>query len=175
MKRNLDLLRTLLLRIEQRSPHGFTKPVLVDNHTVDEVRYHLELLVEAGFVERAARAADDVTWLRLTWQGHEFLSIARSDSLWRQAKSCVRQQTGDVSVAALRAVLERWNVEAARGDHGYQRVALVEAAAWPYLNGRAARFAEPATNGHAAAAENGHRYGRHWGAYADDEIPVYLL
>src|SRR5690348_4591222 len=82
MTRDMDLIRTLLLWIEAQPQLDGTrwlapdKPedVGVSDHSIEEVQYHLNLLIEAGFVEgKSFDAAGTVVFSRLTWKGHEFL------------------------------------------------------------------------------------------------------
>jgi hypothetical protein len=42
---------------------------------------------------------------RLTWQGHDFLDAARSDTLWENAKKLTLEQTGGLSLDLLKAAL----------------------------------------------------------------------
>ena len=41
----------------------------------------------------------------LTWQGHEFLAVARKDTLWERAKGQVLEKTGYLSIDLLKTVL----------------------------------------------------------------------
>jgi hypothetical protein len=41
----------------------------------------------------------------LTWQGHEFLDAARSDTLWQRAKATVFNATGGLSIELLKDAL----------------------------------------------------------------------
>ena len=43
--------------------------------------------------------------LRLTYEGHEFLDAARSDTLWNQGKRAVMQDTGVLTLEGLKICL----------------------------------------------------------------------
>jgi len=98
MKRNMDLVRRILLAIETH-PRGFAPDIALEGYSAEEIGYHLTLMAEAGLVE-----ADDVTGIgdagpmarvsRLTWQGHEFLEDSRSPRIWEQAKTVVTEAGG---------------------------------------------------------------------------------
>jgi hypothetical protein len=112
MKRNLNLIRDLLLIIEgadggamSHSDHGLTP----SDHCVQQ---HLRMLVEAGFVRGVGITGDGSICVRLTWDGHEFLELTRNEQLWARAKRYVHEKTGGMSVEALRAVLSAWSVMA---------------------------------------------------------------
>lgn len=97
MKRNLDLLRDILVALEAHAtPSEWIDPE-VDGHTGVEVSYHIMLLHEAGLLEGWDRSAIGVfRWSasRLTWEGHEFLEAARDDATWKEITERVAERTG---------------------------------------------------------------------------------
>jgi uncharacterized protein DUF2513 len=103
MTRDMDLIRTLLLWIEAQPQLDGTrwlapdKPedVGVSDHSIEEVQYHLNLLIEAGFVEgKSFDAAGTVVFSRLTWKGHEFLENIKDVSVWKQVKARIEGLSG---------------------------------------------------------------------------------
>jgi hypothetical protein len=42
---------------------------------------------------------------RLTWDGHEFLDVARDDSRWNQAQSIAKVKAGSVTMEVLKEIL----------------------------------------------------------------------
>lgn len=123
MKRDLDFARQLLFEMER---HGFDCPVdVLRNGSTQEIdertRYHLKLMADAGFIKEVERTPTGAPCFRLTNAGHEFIELTRSDARWREAKWCVEERTGGLSLTVLRAVLTRWAMEAfAEGDR-YRR------------------------------------------------------
>lgn len=116
MKRDVDLARQLLLDIEN---HGADCSVSVlrtgPNHEAEErVRYHLRLLIDAGFLKEIERAANGVPCVRLTDAGHELIELARDEPRWRDAKWECQERTGGLSLGVVRALLWRWALEAPR-------------------------------------------------------------
>src|SRR5438067_163459 len=87
MKRDMDLIRLLLLR----SAGDEDALRLAEQYSVPERAYHVALLKDAGFVE-AAISRDQhglpsgAVVMRLTWQGHDFLDAMRDDNIWKKAK-----------------------------------------------------------------------------------------
>ncbi|MGI8966702.1 MAG: DUF2513 domain-containing protein [Limisphaerales bacterium] len=73
MKREMDLIRLLLLEVEGELP----KPNL-ESYTEEKQVYHMALLIDAGYVDGSV-AQDSSGFpvgtnpIRLTWEGHEFL------------------------------------------------------------------------------------------------------
>lgn len=111
MKRDMDLIRKILLAIEAHpKPDSWEKPIdfNIEGHSSEEISYHLKLLAEAGLIE-----AKDVTTIGkyewrancLTWQGHEFLDASRDESRWKKAKRLVFEKTGGLSFEMLKLAL----------------------------------------------------------------------
>lgn len=91
MKRDLDLIRLVLLQCESENP----LPDL-SGYTDREVHYHCALAIGAGLlqgqvVEDGTGCIHEAIPQRLTWQGHDFLDLARDQSLWNQAKKKLLQ------------------------------------------------------------------------------------
>ncbi|MEM6432163.1 MAG: DUF2513 domain-containing protein [Deinococcota bacterium] len=95
MKRHLDLLRDILLRLEQHPTYtvsGITMDgTLLDfaNYSAEVTSYHLNLLVEVGWLRLQSAPFEDagsiVVRAQLSWHGHEFLALARDARRWQEA------------------------------------------------------------------------------------------
>ena len=92
MKRDMDLIRKILLTVESEE-HGFVphKKIEIEGYTQEEIGYHAFLLGEAGLAEVTVSShhhseSPSANILRLTWEGHEFLDAARDNNIWNQAK-----------------------------------------------------------------------------------------
>jgi len=90
MKRDMDLIRALLLALERDEDN----PPEVAKYQPKEVAYNAALIIEAGLAEgviaeggfnEIMRADLD----RLTWAGHDFIEAAREETLWKKAKEKV--------------------------------------------------------------------------------------
>jgi len=111
MKRNMDLMRKILIAAEE-SPDGFApRSFEIDGYTWEQVGYHVHLMNQAGLVEAAdvthrGNTGPEAVLRALTWEGHEFLEAARRESLWERAKSFALEKTGGLTIAAMRMSLE---------------------------------------------------------------------
>jgi len=108
MKRDMDLVRDILLDVEKQDGSGGWIKVAVENHSEDEINYHLLLLKDAGFLEAAvlnAGVRSIVQPTRLTWKGHEFLNAARSSKVWEGAKEFVLKTTGTLTLEGLKLAI----------------------------------------------------------------------
>lgn len=91
MKRDLDLVRKILKEIEAcDQSYGLLTLPDVDGYDKDTISYHLYLLTNGGLVEAETGSSghgyDDYTGINLTWDGQDFLSAAKDDSLWAKTK-----------------------------------------------------------------------------------------
>ena len=96
MKRDMDLVRDLVLRLEslpmKRGDIFLIRPddeeLKFDKYTVDQVDYHMRLVYEAGMVEDAgAGSMDGYGFERLSWRGHDFADSVRDNVIWEKTKS----------------------------------------------------------------------------------------
>jgi hypothetical protein len=81
MKRDLDVIRSLLMKAESANGHFACE-------TEEEI-YNAVLLQDAGFIEgrfAPPTVPKMAVILRMTWQGHDFLDAARSETIWNKAK-----------------------------------------------------------------------------------------
>lgn len=109
MKRDMDLVRSILMTVEEHQ-HGFApRDVAFEGFTEEQIGYHAYIMIEGGLVEGAdvtTRGSDspEAIITRLTWAGHEFLESAREPSRWKQAKELIKP-VGGASIAVWTAVL----------------------------------------------------------------------
>ncbi len=89
MKRDMDLVRAILIEMEKWTPGQDGGEIEVQGRTPEEITYHLGLMHEAGLIKAInASSHDGEAWLplKILWDGHEFLDAARSDTVWAKAK-----------------------------------------------------------------------------------------
>lgn len=108
MKRDMDLVRTILLTVEEKGlPRGFFQLDL-PGYDQETVSHHVLLLGDAGLLEVQNRKLlnhFEVMPKRLTWAGHEFLDAARNDTVWNKAKDMVKEKGGAIPFEVLKALL----------------------------------------------------------------------
>ncbi len=110
MKRDLELIRKIVLAIED-DPSGFAPGDLkFEGYTDEQVGYHAYLLLDAGFAK-----GEDISSMdsdapegfisSLTWAGHEFADAARDETRWRKAAGIVQEKGGNVTIGVLTQLL----------------------------------------------------------------------
>jgi hypothetical protein len=103
MKRDMDLVRTLLLRLEElHIPAGSAyflelhkPPLTCEGENIDEIAYALRMITDAGFIDLTpTQPALGVGLTGLTWQGHDFLDSVRDPEIWRKTKEGAQKAGG---------------------------------------------------------------------------------
>lgn len=89
MKRDLELIRKMLLEIDD-SPPGWAPDMKFDGYDDGQVGYHAHLLIEAKLAtgHDAGNFGGDAPFgfiTHLTDAGHEFAQAARNDARWEKA------------------------------------------------------------------------------------------
>jgi len=120
VKRDLNLVRKLLLYFEQyERVHVIPRPE-VEGYTAEQIEYHLEIMQEAGLLAGGdlpqPRHATRYVPQRLTWQGHEFLDQSRDETRFKEAQEEVVAKVGGLPFDLLLAVLKEWAKRAVLGD-----------------------------------------------------------
>src|SRR5437870_2391008 len=112
MKRDMNLIREMLLKIEEQEEAWAPGPNdwEITGYTEAQIAYHTYLLVEAGFAR-----GDEVTGFNaeapeclitnMTWKGHEFLAAAKNDTIWEKAMAISARMGGGLTMAGLKELL----------------------------------------------------------------------
>lgn len=94
MQRNMDLVRTILLRLEA-SPSGRASGDLgIKSYSPQEIGYHAHIMMQESLIEgidvtTMSSKGREVIPTTLTWKGHEFLDLARDQERWNRATSII--------------------------------------------------------------------------------------
>jgi hypothetical protein len=94
MKRDMSLIRKILLwAIEQPQGYLTANPTL-DDYSDEQIAYHVWLMQQAGLVYAIERksfglSSPHAIISSVTWEGHDFADSAKNDALWKKAVSIV--------------------------------------------------------------------------------------
>jgi hypothetical protein len=120
MKRDMELVRKILLALEEAEETTGNNPT-IEGYSDDAVSAHAFLMVQAGLVGGAVVSNlespnPEAIAYNLTWEGHEFLDLARSNTIWSKAKAKVLAATSGTGIAALKVALTELTKRALSGD-----------------------------------------------------------
>jgi len=110
MKRDMELIRKILIAIEDY-PEGYAPdPLKIGGYSDEEIEYHAYLLIDAGLARgdvttEIGRTSPMATIFKLTWSGYEFCQAAREDTRWKSAMGFVAEKAGSVTFAVLTELL----------------------------------------------------------------------
>jgi hypothetical protein len=94
MKRDMDLIRELLLKLEVwPMERGDVVPIIPEDkgfsslgRSAHEIEYHLDLLLQAGFVDSPSQSNVGIYFRGITWEGCDFLDSVRDPKIWAKTK-----------------------------------------------------------------------------------------
>lgn len=105
MKRDMDLIREILLKIEETENKRPIIDLCVENYSDEEVSYHCKLLYEAGFVCDYKNTIDGSFGVgQMTWNGQEFLDTVKSDTIWNKTKETITKKGLPMGIDILKSV-----------------------------------------------------------------------
>jgi hypothetical protein len=108
MKRDMDVVRKILLSLEETSSMSAPYDFKVEGYSEEEITYNLILLKEARLIDAFQSNTFQgvlITPNRLTWEGHEFLDNARDETRWNEAKKIAGQKGGSMAFDVIKGVL----------------------------------------------------------------------
>jgi len=93
MKRNFDIIREVLLRMEESTEkrHMFRK-IEVDGYSLDEVDYNIDLLWKNKFIEAETRGRGLYMLKSITYKGHDLLDNIRDKSFFEKIKGYTKEK-----------------------------------------------------------------------------------
>tara|TARA_Y100000296_G_scaffold83612_2_gene115056 strand:+ start:159998 stop:160423 length:426 start_codon:yes stop_codon:yes gene_type:complete len=116
MKRDMDLIRDLLLQIEDgRRSFDLLTPEIAEilgessegrlpREQAELLEYHLDLLDNAGLITIKAKLSGAAWQIgQITWAGHDFLDTIRDPAIWRETKAGAKK-AGGFSLDLLKAL-----------------------------------------------------------------------
>jgi hypothetical protein len=114
MKRDMDLVRLILLRA-QESEYGALSAAAFHEEGYSErtVAQHFQLMEEGGLIVANLLnlpehgGVQKGRLLRLTWEGQEFADAVQSTSIWSKAKQKVLAAGGSLTMQALKVAVDQ--------------------------------------------------------------------
>jgi hypothetical protein len=110
MQRDMDLIRQILIRMEEY-PHGYApQGIEIDGFTKEQIGYHAALMGEAALVRvtpctTISDPSPSAIPISLTWAGYEFLAASKDEGIWKKGTSTLMAKAGAIGFDILKAVL----------------------------------------------------------------------
>lgn len=120
MKRDMELVRQILIAQEDDNLEQWCDDMghkYADREFEKILLHHVELLVEAGFLEAVLTKnhrgeVSGASIQKLTWEGHDFLDAARNEKVWKKAMNKIATSGGAVTFALTKELLKKYATEA---------------------------------------------------------------
>jgi hypothetical protein len=111
MKRDWDLIRQVLLEVEELDTHTRDKKQYGirygERSDTDALAEHALLLYENGYLEAidaGTMSGPGIVAPKLTWQGHELLDTMRSGPVWNRVKTIASDKGIELTFDAVKAL-----------------------------------------------------------------------
>ncbi len=119
MKRDMNLVREILLWATQQEEPGIYRNPTLPEYTDSQIAHHIHLMWQAGLVEAADTTTNSsggpaALLLSVSWAGHDFIDAARDDTTWNKTRTKVLSSGLSFTFDLLKEVL----VAAAKGPLG---------------------------------------------------------
>ena len=114
MKRDMDLVRKLLIRIEEDWGYeylGHEGGITIEGYSHPAIHYHLGIMIEAGLIAsytfpEGLPQTSFSTYIEylpeiITWEGHEFLEGIRKEETWET----IKKEATNLSFAAIKSLI----------------------------------------------------------------------
>lgn len=94
MKRDMDLVRKILLQIEEEHVSTAIFNLKIEGYDLPTVAYHCKIMNEAGLLSHySAKYGSDTIYAfqvgGLTWEGNDYLDKVRDNSVWKKTKDAI--------------------------------------------------------------------------------------
>lgn len=120
MKRDMDLVRLILLEIEKKYKSTAIYNLKIEGYDMTTVAYHCKILYESGMIsDYKARYGDNDIYEfavgPLTWDGNDFLDKIRDDSQWKKVKDTIVKKRLPLILDTVKTIANAFVTAAAEG------------------------------------------------------------
>lgn len=117
MKRDLDLIRDIMLRIEASNKTSFMAPDFMDLcDNENTLYYNIHLMYQAGFIDAFDVSSCGFVFpqYQIQWlsnSGCEYLDSVRNNSVWAKTKTALKSVGGNASLEVVKNIASRFLME----------------------------------------------------------------
>lgn len=120
MRRDMDLVRAILLKIEDEHAGASLMNLEIEGYDLAAVAYHCQLLKEAGLilscgVQYANNSVYSFSVGGLTWEGADYLEKVRDDSVWAKTKRLAAEKGVPLVLETIREISSEVALYLAKG------------------------------------------------------------
>ena len=108
MKRDMELVRKMLLAMEEQDSYRTKYPLTIDGYDENTILHHAWLMQNAGLIAcgeignpKPKDIAPQASPICINWEGYEFLANARDPEAWDKARAVLNDTGRDLSQVSL--------------------------------------------------------------------------
>lgn len=106
MKRDMELIKKILLEVEgKESPRGWIR-VSFDEYTEQEIDFHVKLLKEENLIVAKTYLRSGHSIQSLTMSGYDFIEQAKKDTVWSKALVVLNEKGIEYSLSKVTELLK---------------------------------------------------------------------
>lgn len=113
MKRNMDLIRNILLYIEKNHDGNLLIIEDIEGFDNSQMLYHFELLLQANLVigktNRCISGDGFIECKGLSWNGQEFLANIRNENVWNNVKKAFSEKSLDFTISLISSLAAEYS------------------------------------------------------------------
>lgn len=108
MKRNIDLVRSILIYVENAADEVDADEMATERWPIETVAYHVRLMAHHGLVDVSRDARDmngntiELTVAGITWDGQDYLDSIREPKVWGRVKKALAGTVGSTTLDVVR-------------------------------------------------------------------------
>jgi len=109
MKRDMDLIRKILIALEDSKQTQGWIPLKFDSYSDDQISYHIKILAEQGIITATdCSSMKNFTWHAkgLTWDGHDYIDAIRDEASWQKVKEWVKSTGKILTIETLKLAIK---------------------------------------------------------------------
>lgn len=115
MKRDMDLCRKILLKIEKINTGTAIYDLPIAGYN-KQVAYHCQMLHEAGFIDgyKAQYGDNELVFFcvgSITWAGNEYLNQIRDDNIWDKVKASINEKVLSITFDKVKSIAMSTSIE----------------------------------------------------------------
>jgi Hypothetical protein (DUF2513) len=109
MKRDMDLIRKIMLAIEKHPSAYAPDKIVVDGYAEEQVGFHIYLMLQSGLIEGIDTTSSESTGPEaiatcLTPSGYDFIDAIRNDTIWSKVKAYIKEKGVSATVEIVQHV-----------------------------------------------------------------------
>lgn len=114
MKRNLDLIKEILIDMED-TPGMWNDNFTIEGYSKEEIEDHLILMEDANLITgEFNRTSDGALYsfeVRMTNDGHDYITMARNKGIWNKLKNTIKEKGMDLPIEVTKLLLISYTKE----------------------------------------------------------------